>query len=346
MLRLQGVGNRPFQTNGFRRPPPQPSLRLKRYHPSYVVIFQSFRGFTCPLYPQVSEWYSDNSCIPHTTMPPIQSAVQAQALATVARVRSEVFQTVYNPLNIRNGEKYLRKKLRGPAIMHYYAPELSYRTLNAQTPYNAYANWEGTSEPHFKAQAIEDYATAAQQEKWGQSSVLARIKAGEKPAGEEAAENQAEGSSSAVAAAMEAEGSGAPTMRWRSSGQQLLNRDEILGAGFTEVERIPGAGWIDDGAERLRREEVQIRRLMGKGPPKKGMCRVGLYSQALTVPRRGQAVSDEEEEVVCWRRAPSGFFDIRHFVHLAFDIMSMRLLHIWRVIAGRGTSTTGGRIAI
>ncbi|KAJ7623438.1 mitochondrial ribosomal subunit S27-domain-containing protein [Roridomyces roridus] len=44
-------------------------------------------------------------------------------LKALTRLRSEIFQTAYNPRNLRTGAKYLRANLRGPAMMQQY-PEL------------------------------------------------------------------------------------------------------------------------------------------------------------------------------------------------------------------------------
>jgi hypothetical protein len=47
--------------------------------------------------------------------------------------------------------------------------------------------------------------------------------------------------------------------------------------GWKEVERVKGAGWVDDARERVRAEEVMMRKRAGKGPPKKGeWVRAGL----------------------------------------------------------------------
>jgi hypothetical protein len=48
--------------------------------------------------------------------------------------------------------------------------------------------------------------------------------------------------------------------------------EEMFGAGLSEVERRPGAGWVEDEKERVRRMETELRHKLGKGPPKKGMC--------------------------------------------------------------------------
>ncbi|KAF7309614.1 Mitochondrial 37S ribosomal protein S27 [Mycena indigotica] len=39
---------------------------------------------------------------------------------TLTRLRCEIFQTTYNPKNLRTGAKYLRARLRGPSMVNYY----------------------------------------------------------------------------------------------------------------------------------------------------------------------------------------------------------------------------------
>lgn len=46
-------------------------------------------------------------------------------LKALTRIRCEIFQTAYNPKNLRTGAKYLRANLRGPAMAQYYP-----RTIN------------------------------------------------------------------------------------------------------------------------------------------------------------------------------------------------------------------------
>ncbi|KAJ7453961.1 mitochondrial ribosomal subunit S27-domain-containing protein [Mycena galericulata] len=46
-------------------------------------------------------------------------------LKALTRLRAEIFQTAYNPRNVRTGAKYLRARLRGPSMVQYYP-----RTIN------------------------------------------------------------------------------------------------------------------------------------------------------------------------------------------------------------------------
>ncbi|KAJ6624998.1 mitochondrial ribosomal subunit S27-domain-containing protein [Mycena sp. CBHHK59/15] len=44
----------------------------------------------------------------------------SSTLKGLTRLRCEIFQTSYNPKNLRTGAKYLRARLRGPSIVGYY----------------------------------------------------------------------------------------------------------------------------------------------------------------------------------------------------------------------------------
>jgi hypothetical protein len=62
------------------------------------------------------------------------SAVVPSRLAALARLRSTIFQTFYNPTCIRTGAKYLRKRLRGPAMVRYYPQEINISQIARQYP--------------------------------------------------------------------------------------------------------------------------------------------------------------------------------------------------------------------
>ena len=46
------------------------------------------------------------------------------------KLRSNIFQTSFNPTSVRTGAKYLRARLRGPSMVQYYPPQLSIPRLN------------------------------------------------------------------------------------------------------------------------------------------------------------------------------------------------------------------------
>ncbi|KAJ7281860.1 mitochondrial ribosomal subunit S27-domain-containing protein [Mycena rebaudengoi] len=49
----------------------------------------------------------------------------SSTLRGLTRLRCEIFQTSYNPRNLRTGAKYLRARLRGPSMATYYPPRIS-----------------------------------------------------------------------------------------------------------------------------------------------------------------------------------------------------------------------------
>lgn len=154
------------------------------------------------------------------TMPPPQITTLLSAL------RAPIFNTLAVTSNIRTGNKYLRRRLRGDAILNYHpkprTPDV--KALNANTPENQYYGWDGSERC--------DAATAA-----------------------------------------------SPHLPFPA-----------VTPGFVEVQRYarPSAGqgrisvpgpfagrWLEDSKEYDRFEHVAHMRKLGKGAPKKGMCRGG-----------------------------------------------------------------------
>ena len=152
---------------------------------------------------------------------------------TVSALRSQIFNTIHNPTNARTGAKYLRRPLRGAAVVNYYPKLPKLATLNAQIASNKYANWSGLASGSLKKQKQVEGAT-------------------------EAATTNKESSTEATST------SGSVVSR------PLGTMEEMYGAGFSEVERRPGAGWVEDEKERVRRMETELKHKLGKGPPKKG----------------------------------------------------------------------------
>ena len=58
------------------------------------------------------------------------AAVAPSRLAALTRLRCEIFQTSFNPTSVRTGAKYLRARLRGPAMTRYYPHELTIAKFN------------------------------------------------------------------------------------------------------------------------------------------------------------------------------------------------------------------------
>ncbi|CAG8635214.1 9455_t:CDS:1, partial [Racocetra fulgida] len=54
-----------------------------------------------------------------TTTPPAKSVLNA-----LAKLRAKLFDNVYNPTNVRTGNKVLRQRLIGPTITNWYPKQL------------------------------------------------------------------------------------------------------------------------------------------------------------------------------------------------------------------------------
>lgn len=64
-------------------------------------------------------------------------APSAQALRTLATLRSRIFATAAPPSvpgGVRTGAKFLRQRLVGPSMLRYYPAQLNYKSFNALEP--------------------------------------------------------------------------------------------------------------------------------------------------------------------------------------------------------------------
>lgn len=62
------------------------------------------------------------------------ASIAPSRLAALIKTRCTVFQTSYNPTSARTGAKYLRARLRGPSMMNYYPPTLSFASIIREFP--------------------------------------------------------------------------------------------------------------------------------------------------------------------------------------------------------------------
>lgn len=138
--------------------------------------------------------------------------------------------------------------------MAYYPTTFNLATLNAETPWNRFANWEGDSPNAFKSRVLASGAASAAQKGDDMDGTWAVTKSA-----------STTGSSGEVTDGQEAE-----QRIWASQTNQLPAASVVPDMKWTQVERLPGAGWVQDEKERVRMEEVEMKRAMGRGPPKKG----------------------------------------------------------------------------
>lgn len=63
----------------------------------------------------------------------------------LSKLRAPIFNTIPATSNARTGTKYLRRRLRGPAVLNYHPmtsmPNI--KTVTANTPWNKYYGWDG-----------------------------------------------------------------------------------------------------------------------------------------------------------------------------------------------------------
>lgn len=82
-------------------------------------------------------------------------------------LRSPIFLSSHNPTSARLGTKYLSKPLAGPSITKYYPTQLPLKALNAQVPWNKYANWQGLPIAQLVARDGKSKSVSGQmKEKW------------------------------------------------------------------------------------------------------------------------------------------------------------------------------------
>lgn len=197
----------------------------------------------------------------------------------LSSLRSPIFNTSHNPTNARTGAKYLKRRLKGPSAINYYPTPINLKKMNSKNPFNRYANWEGISNDQFKRSVTgsSSYAPTSSPTTSTSTSTSATTTSEGTSVNPE---GSGEGNVGSVGKTTEEGGESEnkwDNMIWKFQSQ-MLSKKEIVPPGYTEVERIKGAGWLDDAKERLRREEVSLMRMMGRGPPKKGQSRIFLGS--------------------------------------------------------------------
>ncbi|KAF7308659.1 Mitochondrial 37S ribosomal protein S27 [Mycena chlorophos] len=60
--------------------------------------------------------------------------MSSRTMKALTRLRCEIFNTSYNPLNLRTGAKYLRARLRGPSMVNYYPHVVNIAAIARENP--------------------------------------------------------------------------------------------------------------------------------------------------------------------------------------------------------------------
>ena len=59
----------------------------------------------------------------------VRRSVDPLRLQALKRLQCSIFSTTYNPTNARNGAKYLKGRLRGPSLVQYYPPRITFKDI-------------------------------------------------------------------------------------------------------------------------------------------------------------------------------------------------------------------------
>jgi small subunit ribosomal protein S33 len=59
----------------------------------------------------------------------VRRGVDPARLQALKQLQCSIFSTTYNPTNARNGAKYLKGALRGPSMVRYYPPRITFKDI-------------------------------------------------------------------------------------------------------------------------------------------------------------------------------------------------------------------------
>lgn len=109
-----------------------------RFHPPHQCRVFNF-PYHRPTFLTTTTTNSPNLHLPHAMPPPAIRDLLVQ-------LRAPIFNTLPVLTNERAGQKYLRRRLRGPPSQAYFSPLQKMRPLNQPFGMNKYAGWETNSD--------------------------------------------------------------------------------------------------------------------------------------------------------------------------------------------------------
>lgn len=218
-------------------------------------------------------------------------------------LRCQVFQTTYNPSAVRTGAKYLKKRLRGQAMIDYITPSVALDVARGSETYVQRIK-EGTTsltklrkvmeDPEFRPEGRPMMRLGPWWQTEDPENPNSKLKSFDKEAYLSAVRSYKAGA--------EARGD--------------------VAAGFEEVDHSDVAyDWLRDSTEVVRVKEVAARKAEGRGPPKKGKLPTRMLAEPIVADtilflrtcRTGQAFTDEakvERYTVVQPRADPGHYCI------------------------------------
>lgn len=167
-------------------------------------------------------------------------------------LRCQVFQTTYNPSAVRTGAKYLKKRLRGQAMIDYITPSPALDIARGKENYLQRVK-EGTSSltklraimeaPEYRIEGRPTMKSGPWWQTEDPSNPISKLVKFDKESFKEAVKAYKAGAES---------------------------RGDVA-KGFQEVDHYDeGYEWLHDATEIVRQRDVAARRAEGRGPPKKG----------------------------------------------------------------------------
>jgi hypothetical protein len=229
------------------------------------------------------------------------SSKMATVTSTIQLLQSQIFQTSHNPQNIRTGAKYLRKRLRGPAMIQYTTP--SFYAEREKERFLAASK----GEPQLTRKGREKGGKIVLPEGGGGSSALlssaltknsnndvqfTKLSSVLKSPDFHPAHRPSPYHPSTIPGASADGGKIDPEFIYQAIKDHrasAASRGDVpdgfqpvafgpAGASLGQVSTNKGEGpasygtyaWLGDESEKTRKEEVRVRRIEGRGPPKKG----------------------------------------------------------------------------
>ena len=240
---------------------------------------------------------------------PVASSSKSSAMAAIQLVRSQIFQTSHNPENVRTGAKYLKKRLRGPSMVGYITPSYWAEKEKAryvaaavgQPMMRLKPGKDGQSQPKGGAITLPEGGIVSstimppavsarkadnKETQFGTMSSILR-NPNFHPAGRPSVYHP-----STIPGASSDESTVSPDVLYsaiKDYRASALARNDVpagfepvgfgpAGANLGLVSSNKGEGpasygtfaWLADAHEKTRREEVRVKKIEGRGPPKKG----------------------------------------------------------------------------
>lgn len=178
---------------------------------------------------------------------PVPAPRLQESLAQLRQTQASIYGTSYNPTNARTGAKYLRRALKGQAMLRYISP-------SPQSPQGRNSARIGKllEDPRFEIQGRPRWNEAKYR------SADAELKDEDKKVHPSALRRY------------DREAFARDVTTYRSSA---ANRGDVP-HGFIEAEPSNERyDWLVDANELIRKSEAATRKIEGRGPPKKGELR-------------------------------------------------------------------------